>query len=200
MDQRGQQADPPETRCLLGITGTGASAARYKHTVTAIHALRGAVGGHLAQLWPFASHSVLQAPLPSGDEPQVGRKKSGGAIAQKGGSSGGPRQGHREGKLWMSNRRGRKLTPRLPGKQLDFEPAARPAAWGSSAEHRSKGAERTRAREPGKGGPRGLEAEEGLAVRLRRAGPASPCRGLSQARGPRGSWSVHGEAPTPLRG
>lgn len=45
MDQRGQQADPQETRCLLGITGTGASATWYGHAVTAIHALRGAAGG-----------------------------------------------------------------------------------------------------------------------------------------------------------
>lgn len=160
MDQRGQQADPQETRCLLGITGTGASATWYGHAVTAIHALRGAAGGRLAQWWPFASQSVSQAPLPSGDEPQVGREKSGGATVQKGGSSGGPRQGHREGKLWVSNRRGRKLTPWLPGKQLDFEPAARPAARGSSAEHRSKGQ-----RGPG---PGSLEREAPRDSRLRR--------------------------------
>lgn len=45
---------------------------------------RGCGGGHFAQLWLFASQSVLQTPLPSGDEPQVGREKSGGAQHRKG--------------------------------------------------------------------------------------------------------------------
>lgn len=87
MDQRGQQADPPETRCLLGITGTGAT--RYEHAVTATHALRGLWGVTLlscGHLHPTVSYRHL---CPQVMNPRWGEKSLGVPQRRKG-SSGGP--------------------------------------------------------------------------------------------------------------